>query len=405
VVPAGAALTGSGALSATVLGQQNAAANLTGVGSLSATPVQQYNAGMGFTGAGNLVAAVIQQYRDTTALSGSGALSSLAYAIEPDAALLTGSGALTSSASAIVPASLGLTGSGVLSVAAVLGSYSAVNLQGVGALTSTVIQQFQNTATLTGSGVLTSAAVQQFQDTPALSGSGSLAEAAPSYAIVPVSAALTGSGALSATATAIQPPAYDATGAGSSNVSAGSISWSHTVTAAGNAIVVGALCGSGGGTVPTITAKVGTTAMTVLATYTSSTGTKTGGRLFGLTGVAPGTYTITVTCNITASLIGNSVSLANVSSFGTGVNTTTATGSSLSQTVSAATGQLIVQMFVTDSTSIGSYNQTTIYSKDINTLGFYYGEQFGYAAGASSVTFTATTGNSSQWGAVAVPVH
>ena len=73
---------GGGSLTATVVGQRNAAPALSGAGALSGTTTSQYNASVALTGSGALAATYTSQYYAQTAasLTGSGTLSATAVA-------------------------------------------------------------------------------------------------------------------------------------------------------------------------------------------------------------------------------------------------------------------------------------------------------------------------------------
>lgn len=92
------------------------------------------------------------------------------------------------------------------------------------------------------------------------------------------------------------------------------------------------------------------------------------------------------------------VSYKNVTAFGTAV-TNSAANSSATVTVSSAANHMAVNGFSGDTTNFTAYNQTTRAN-----IGYVSGQNpptlIGDAAGASSVTFTATTATA--WGGIAI---
>lgn len=119
---------------------------------------------------------------------------------------------------------------------------------------------------------------------------------------------------------------FDAVGpsaAGQSTNTAGTITWTHTVGAGSNqAVLVGVALGASTTAQDALTCSVtfGGTAMTSLGKIHANNSTFGYAQLFGLTGVAAGAATVTVTATGTPdALIGGSVSYLNVGSFGTAV--------------------------------------------------------------------------------------
>lgn len=194
---------------------------------------------------------------------------------------------------------------------------------------------------------------------------------------------------------AVQPIAFDATGAGA--IGSASFSWTHVIT--GNAIL-GVAQTQGASAV---TMKVGTTSMTLIKTQVVYSTFGVSMYVFELLNPPTGTQTITVTATGGTISNGNTVSYKNVGSFGTPV-TATGTASPFSQTVTSATGQMIFQSFgAAQGAASAAYNQTQRYNQWTN--GSSYPLIIGDAAGASSVTFTATNSAAARgWAGVAIPL-
>jgi len=198
------------------------------------------------------------------------------------------------------------------------------------------------------------------------------------------------------------PIAFDAVGAGYTGTTTGP-SWSHTIGAAANAIVAFVqpfIANSS----PTITAKVGTTSMSqlgVISNYESGSGFFTSVYVFGLLNPPTGAQTIAVTASNSASTSANSLSFTNVASFGTPTTASGASGNP-SMTVSSASGQVIAQAFGGYTTNFTAYNQTQEYNAAF-VSSHNLSAVMGYAAGASSVTFSAT--GSQPWGGIALPLN
>jgi hypothetical protein len=190
---------------------------------------------------------------------------------------------------------------------------------------------------------------------------------------------------------------FDAPGPGGSNTGAGgaTATWSHTAAGGSTAAVVVGLqwthnIGFGA---PTRTVTYGGTAMAslgVIGLNNTALNALTGSyqELFGLLDPPAGAQTVSVTVSrngaISVAVTASSVSYLEVSAFGPATSVAgNATGTSLSQTVSSAVNEMVVQMF-SASGAIGSYNQTVRLNDEAN--GFVIGD----APGATTVAFTAT---------------
>lgn len=208
---------------------------------------------------------------------------------------------------------------------------------------------------------------------------------------------------------------YDAAGAGFvSTAAASSGSWAHTIAGNGVVTIISAYGGAVSGI--TATAKVGSTSMTLLDTETYTDGTYYWYEYaFGLIGGPTGSQEISFTTSSTANISACSISFTNANSFGTVAQASSTTpGSGFSMSVSSAGGQMVAQAFgqtVNGGSGHGftAYNQTSTYIITQGGAGSTVHPAFvmGYAAGASSVTFSVTgyTGSAPHAAVgVAVPV-
>lgn len=190
-------------------------------------------------------------------------------------------------------------------------------------------------------------------------------------------------------------PAHDATGVGSHTTTAGTVfTWSHILAASASAILIEFnVFDLNSYTVSSV--KVGTTSATLLGSKANGTIT---GYLYELLSPPTGTQTITVTLSASNYLTGNSDSYNGVSSFGT-VATNSGSSTAASVSVSSAVGQIAVAVIFAGGTSaLTAFNQTSRWNAGDNFGG--YGV-FGDAAGASTVSFSATT-PSDPWLAIGV---
>jgi hypothetical protein len=176
---------------------------------------------------------------------------------------------------------------------------------------------------------------------------------------------------------------FDAAGAGY-NAGGASGSWAHTIS--GNAVLVGVACSANPPTV-----KVGTTSMTSLGTPINLGGSFNY-FIFGLLNPPTGAQTIAVT-NGSLFTNGDSVSYSGVGSIGT-YATTSGSGTTISQTVSSASGQMVFHVCGKNlDGTFGAYNQTQRYSG--GTPGNSPPLLMGDAPGAGSVSFTVTISSTS----------
>lgn len=198
------------------------------------------------------------------------------------------------------------------------------------------------------------------------------------------------------------PVTYDATGAGGSvnGAIAGTMSWSHTIS--GNAVVAAVSLQSSLSTT-TVSAKVGSTAMTLLGTgpqFTSS-GFYISVVLFGLLNPPTGTQTLSATMSSGTNYCeANSVSYRNVAAFGSSVS---GSGTSSAPALSVASGvhQMVAEAFTTFNTNPTGYTQTTRYSLNVASPARPF--LIGDAPGAPTVSFSAAACD--LWSAIAVPMQ
>jgi hypothetical protein len=190
-------------------------------------------------------------------------------------------------------------------------------------------------------------------------------------------------------------PSHDATGVGSHTTTAGTVfTWSHILASSASAILI-EFNVFDLNTYTVSSVKVGTTSATLLGSKTSGSIT---GYLYELLSPPTGAQTITVTLSASNYLTGNSDSYNGVSSFGT-VATNSGSSTAASVSVSSAVGQVAVAVIFEDGASaLTAFNQTSRWNAGDNFGG--YGV-FGDAAGASTVSFSATT-PSATWSAIGV---
>jgi hypothetical protein len=195
---------------------------------------------------------------------------------------------------------------------------------------------------------------------------------------------------------------YGATGAGNTQSSvtygASPLSWSHTIGASDNYVVVAVAYGVTNTNTPSCAATYGGTSMSSLGRVYCGGSSYVFLHLFGLSSPKSGAQTVTVTPNSGFGIYGiaaNSVSMSNWAQTSAEVTVGQTASTSLSQTISSATNHLVVQAFCyfdssANTASIASYNQTSRYNSGAVTPGYAFALVLGTAAGASSVSFTAT---------------
>jgi hypothetical protein len=215
------------------------------------------------------------------------------------------------------------------------------------------------------------------------------------------------------------PPAFDAVANGT-RVAANTkaiTTWSHTASADASFVIVALRWQHNGspfsaaGT-PTRTATYGGTPMTSLgviglnnAALTDINGTFTYHEFFGLLAPPTGPQTVSLSVERADAVVtvdGCSVSYVRVSNFGS-VSSVYGTepGTSLAQTVSSATNEMVVQMFNTATGTISGYNQASRYDDQANGVGFVVGD----APGASSVPFAANRADATDYAGLAVRLN
>jgi hypothetical protein len=412
--------SGSGTLSGTVKQNYPIAAGLAGAGSLSATVIGQYQTPAALSGVGTLSATVTQLYLMPVVLSGDGALGGGVNGSSTIPADLTGIGTLTVTSIQIYPsATAALSGTGSLSATATGLSGGAAILAGTGALSAAATPQVALTPGFAGAGTLTGPAVQQFPTTAALAGAGTLSAttlligaATPALASAgtlsatalqkfPTAAALAGAGTLSATAAVVpKVPTYDATGTGGSigGSSATSFTWTHTA-AAGSTVIAALMYNIG-----PVSIKYGSSSMTQIG----SNSTDSGGNvvaLYRLIGAPGGAQTVTVTCPAFMVGAGNTVSVTSVTSLGTptNVNDGGTPTTSLSQPVTCAANQLIIQAFE-DLAAAGADAGITVTGGGTRRSLVSYSTTaiLSVSTAIATTTFTATLAAPQSWAGIAV---
>lgn len=200
---------------------------------------------------------------------------------------------------------------------------------------------------------------------------------------------------------------YDATGAGAAGTgTANTQSWAHTI--AGNCVVMGLTCQVNQSTLPTLTAKVGTTAMTRLDS--SSYYVTTGGfyiwtLLFGLLNPPTGAQTVSIAAaSATEFWAANSVSYNNVGSFGSVVS---AHGGATAPAISASSAarQMVFSVIGGWENNFTSGNQTSRWNSPLNAGASGVKPTFIQdAPGAATVNVTASPAQTTGWGALTVPL-
>ena len=219
------------------------------------------------------------------------------------------------------------------------------------------------------------------------------------------------------TGTTLPPPTFDAAGAGGSGAgtTSATVTWTHTASAAATAVVVGMRWAHRGGFLPpsgspTRTATYGGNPMTSLgvvglnnAALTAINGTFVYHEFFGLLNPPTGDQPVAVSVEragaASITVEGCSVSYLAVSAFGAvTADAGTEAGTSLSQTVTSAVYEMVVQMFTTASGAITNYNQMSRFTGLANGIGILIGD----APGNASVPFTAQRADGVDYAALAV---
>jgi hypothetical protein len=214
--------------------------------------------------------------------------------------------------------------------------------------------------------------------------------------------------------TTLPPPTFDAVGAvgtssGNDTVTA---SWSHSASGDARAVVVGLQWTQQGAVssgAADLNASYGGTSMGMpldvkgLDNTDLNTPSGTFQGLFGLQNPPPGAQMVSVTVNcqgVSLTVEANSVSYTEVSGFGAVSSVAGGeAGTSLSQTVSAAPNETIVQMFTTASGPITNSNQYVRFDAAPN--GIVIAEAHN---GAASVPFTANRDDGIGYAGQAVPL-
>jgi hypothetical protein len=213
----------------------------------------------------------------------------------------------------------------------------------------------------------------------------------------------------------LDAPTFDAKGGdGSPRTGNGSVAttWSHTASGDSRAVLVGLRWAHNAflpsGAAPTRTVTYGGASMTSLgvlgldhADPTAASGTYT--EFFYLLSPLTGARTVSLTVLrpfATITIIGCSLSYVEVSQVGSAPASVAGAeaGTSLSQTVSSAVNETIVQMFNTQSGLITGYDQTVRFDDQANGIGFVIGD----AKGDTAVPFKASRAAGVQYAGLAV---
>lgn len=202
-------------------------------------------------------------------------------------------------------------------------------------------------------------------------------------------------------------PTFDVIGGGFVSASAGALTPPSFVLSDTGDGVVAFLQAFTTSASPTVSATVGGTAMTLLGTplqYYTVSGFYALLFAFGLVAPPSGSKTVAFTISgpTAADYLSNAMSFHNVSSFGTPVTAFDSSGvTAPSMTVTSAAGKKLAQMFGGYTTTFSAYNQTQEYNQPLGAANL--SAVMGYAAGASSVPFTAV--GTQPWGGISVPVQ
>jgi hypothetical protein len=207
---------------------------------------------------------------------------------------------------------------------------------------------------------------------------------------------------------------FDVTGAGNTDSGVGNAttSWSHTASGDFRAVVVG-LRWAHSAFVPNVTptraATYGGVPMESLGVIGLNNAQLTGTNgtyheFFGLPDPPAGAQTVSVSVDRTGAtslnIEGCSVSYTQVSALDSPASSVAGTeaGTSLSQMVTSAVNEMVVQMFTAASGPINGYSQRPRYTGTANGIGFVIGD----APGAPSVLFTATRADGADYAGLAV---
>jgi len=211
------------------------------------------------------------------------------------------------------------------------------------------------------------------------------------------------------------PPTRNSVGVGATGVvnpgTTKTITWTHNISSSaanGGAVIVMASFSATSGPASSVSAKVGTTAMTQISlTQINSTIYMA---TFILQNPPTGTtqsvsFTVNTSSSTTIVMAANSVSYLNVGGYST-AQTTTGNSAAPSQSVTAGPGATVVQGFF--SAGAGNFaNYTSPVSTAWNQVGqvnINYAMEIGDESGLSTATF-ATTCTSGSWGATAIQLY
>ena len=201
----------------------------------------------------------------------------------------------------------------------------------------------------------------------------------------------------STTATvAVNAVTWESTGAGGS-ANGGTITWTHTIGATANCVIVGVNTNTNPYNLPTV--KVGSsTYLKCLGInyFDSPSGNNNYAMIFGLMNPPTGTQTFTVTGQSTFTSA-NSVAYNNVSGFDTPIYSN-GSGTSMTLTDPGVDAGMVVSVFASRGPSVlTNYSQWTRHNfRDANTYPLLIGD----APGGVGLTFSATNSDTSNWGGI-----
>ena len=225
--------------------------------------------------------------------------------------------------------------------------------------------------------------------------------AAPGASILPIGNARYADPGLTITASttatmAVNAVTWESTGAGGS-ANGGTITWTHTIGATANCVIVGVNTNTNPYNLPTV--KVGSsTYLKCLGInyFDSPGGNNNYSMIFGLMNPPTGTQTFTVTGQ-SGFTSANSVSYNNVSGFDTPVYSN-GSGTTMTLTDPGVDAGMVVSVFTSRGPSVlTNYSQWTRHNfRDGNTYPLLIGD----APGGIGLTFSATNSDTSNWGGI-----
>ena len=201
----------------------------------------------------------------------------------------------------------------------------------------------------------------------------------------------------STTATmAVNAVTWESTGAGGS-ANGGTITWTHTIGATANCVIVGVNTNTNPYNLPTVKVGSSTYLKCLGINYFDSPGANNNySMIFGLMNPPTGTQTFTVTGQSTFTSA-NSVAYNNVSGFDTPIYSN-GSGTSMTLTDPGVDAGMVVSVFASRGPSVlTNYSQWTRHNfRDANTYPLLIGD----APGGVGLSFSATNSDTSNWGGI-----